>query len=624
MIPILYSPTETTFANNGIGALTDAVSCIVTEQRNGSYELKLVYPIQGIHYTDIRHRSLISAKPNQVDNPQLFRVYAISKTMGGKVTFRARHISYDLSGKQVIPFAASGVVLALQGLISNCTGSCDFTFWTDKTTQGEYRISVPQSIRACMGGNEESILARYGGEYAYDNFTVKLYQQRGQNRGVTIRYGKNLTDLHQEENCANVCTGVLPYWADQDGNLVMLPERIVQGPGEYGFSHERALDCSSHFQEQPSVSELRAYAEQYILDNHIGVPKVSLRVSFENLEKYEGPAAAQRMERVLLCDTVSVVFPALGVDATAKAIEVKYDALRDKVQSITLGDSRPTIADTIVGQQAQLDKKPDADKIQSQIQQQVGQLSGALLGATGGAVRLLDTDGDNYPDTLYIADSADPTQANKVWRFNYEGWGASQNGYNGPFILGASFDSGILADFITAGTLDANLIKAGVLQSLDGNFRFNLQTGEIYVGGYATKADTDSLGGAIDANSADINTVRSELAKITMQSGQLAVELQDIVDNGVSKVKTTTGYTFDSQGLHIAKPGFSTVASRLDHTGLYVTNNGQPVLTANDKGVDAWDLHARNYLIVGDHLRIENYDNGQDANRFALFWLGGA
>lgn len=69
-------------------------------------------------------------------------------------------------------------------------------------------------------------------------------------------------------------------------------------------------------------------------------------------------------------------------------------------------------------------------------------LTAAILGAKGGSVRLLDTDGDGEPDTLYIADSSDPATAQKVWRFNYEGWGASENGYNGPFVLGATFEGG--------------------------------------------------------------------------------------------------------------------------------------------------------------------------------------
>lgn len=83
-------------------------------------------------------------------------------------------------------------------------------------------------------------------------------------------------------------------------------------------------------------------------------------------------------------------------------------------------------------------------------------LTAAILGAKGGSVRLLDTDGDGEPDTLYIADSPDPATAQKVWRFNYEGWGASQNGYNGPFVLGATFEDGGTINAINMNVVNIN------------------------------------------------------------------------------------------------------------------------------------------------------------------------
>lgn len=616
MKPILYAPTETAFNHNGIGILTDAISCTVTEERNGSFELTMQYPMSGIHYAQIMQRSLIKAKPNAVDNPQLFRVYAISRPMKGIITVNAQHISYDMSGIPVLPFSASGIVLALEGLTANAAADCPFTFWTDKTSQGEYSITIPHSMRSCMGGNKESILNRYGGEYAYDNQLIRLYNQRGKNRGVSIRYGKNLTDLTQEENCASVYTAVLPYWLGQDDQLVQLDERIVSAPGTYDFSHIKTQDFSSDFDTAPTQEQLRQRTQQYIKDNQIGVPMVSLTVAYESLENYADYENLKQLERVLLCDTVNVIFPKLNVNATAKAIKLVYDVLGEKVKSVTLGSVRANIADTIVSQNQQIAEKPSL----SQMQSAVNRTTAAILGATGGAVRLLDTDGDKLPDTLYIADNPDPVKAVKVWRWNYEGWGASQNGYNGPFVMGATFDAGIVADFIAAGTFDANLIKAGVLQSADGNFRFNLSSGEIFIGGYATKSDTDSLAADISGNAADIGSLRTEMAKIDLQSGKLAVQLQSVLDNGVDKVTTTTGYTFDADGLHIQKSGHE-IENRLDHTGMYVTRSGETMLQANADGVIATDVKVRNYLVIGDHARFENYNNGTNEKRTACFWL---
>ena len=91
--PILYQPTTTNFNNNGIGKLSACVSCEVTEEANGIFELAMTYPMDGIHFDEIGDRAIIKAKADQFREPQLFRVYAISKPMNGIVTVLAEHIS---------------------------------------------------------------------------------------------------------------------------------------------------------------------------------------------------------------------------------------------------------------------------------------------------------------------------------------------------------------------------------------------------------------------------------------------------------------------------------------------------------------------------------------------------
>lgn len=484
--PILYSATETNFDHNGIGILSDSVSCEVTEEANGSFELAMTYPMDGIHYEDIADRAIIKAKADQFRDPQLFRVYAVSKPMSGIVTVLAEHISYDLSGIPVKPFSADSVALALSMLKSNAVVPCPFNFWTDKDTSAEFSVKMPASIRSRLGGVAGSILAVYGGDYEFDNYTVKLHNNRGLNRGVSIRYGKNLTDIKQDQNCSSVATGVYPYWVNpESGELVELPEKIINAPGTYNFVKIRTVDFSQSFEKKPTEEQLRKKTESYIKNNDIGVPKVSMTISFAQLEQTEEYKHLKLLERVSLFDMVNVEFPALRVSATAKAVKLVYDVLADRVKSVTLGSVRSNIADTIVQQQQEISQLPSKSFLEIAVES----LTKDILGATGGSVRFLDTNEDGEPDTLYIADNPDPTQAVKVWRFNYEGWGASNNGYNGPFRIGASLKNGIVADFITAGTLDAALVNvvniiadniaAGKLQSSDGSTYFDLNKGEI-------------------------------------------------------------------------------------------------------------------------------------------------
>lgn len=470
--PILYSATERYFDHNGLGILGNCVSCEVTEELNGIFELAMQYPMDGIHFDEIVSRSIIKASPDKFRNAQLFRVYHISKpNISGIVNISAQHISYDLSGIPVKPFSAHNAASALIGLKSNAIVDCPFDFWTNKATEADFNLAVPASIRSCLGGVDGSILSVYRGEYEFDNYTVRLYNNRGSNRGVSIRYGKNLTNIKQDENCSNVVTGVYPYWKATEGSgYVELPEKIVNTPGTHDFVKVNVLDFSQAFESEPTVDQLRAHTEAYIREHELGVPIVSLTVSFAQLAQSEEYKHLDLLERVSMGDTVNVEFPALNVSSNAKAVKIVYDVLMDRVKSVTLGSVRANIADTIVEQQKEIQKLPSKSFLELAIES----LTNNILGAKGGSVRLLDTDEDGEPDTLYIADNPDPEKAVKVWRFNYEGWGASDNGYVGPFKMGATFDSGIVAEFITAGTLYGMLLKAGAIESDDGKIRIDL------------------------------------------------------------------------------------------------------------------------------------------------------
>jgi phage minor structural protein len=313
--------------------------------------------MRGIHFGDITVRSIILAKPNPYDDPQPFRVYEITKPMDGVVTFYARHLSYDLDGLVCQPFTASSITDAFSKFISYAAVACPFSFSTDKTTAATMSVKVPETIRTLMGGREGSIIDVYRGEYFFDKFNVRLLNHRGSDRGFVIRYGKNLTDIKQEENCANCYTGVYPYWAGEENNsdiLIQLPERVIAAPGNYDYTRILPLDMSSDFENKPTVSQLRNAANQYISDNNIGEPHVSITVSFAMLGHTEEYSHIAALERVSLGDTVGVHFMAMGILARARCIKTIYDALRDKYISVALGDAKNTFERTLAGQTAAL------------------------------------------------------------------------------------------------------------------------------------------------------------------------------------------------------------------------------------------------------------------------------
>lgn len=592
MKPILYDAGRTSFpagVDNGLGVLADAMSCKVTQELNGQYELELHYPVEGIHYGEIALRAILRATVGPDGKPQPFRVYRIVPGMNGTAAIYARHIAYDLGGYVVSPFTATDAPSAVAAIKSHAMPT-DFPFalTTDKTTVATMSVTVPSSAWGLLGGQQGSLLDVYGGEYEFDEWAVRLLTRRGADRGVSVRYGKNLTDLTQDASCANCYTGVVPYWRSNDVTVTAAP---VYAEGDFGYTRLMPLDLSSSFEQQPTQEQLQAAAASYIKQNRIGVPAVSWDVKLTLLAQSSGYEDVAFLEQIYLGDTVGVYFHRLGVDAKARVNKIVWDCLLDRYDSVALGSVKANIAATIAGQQKEIDAKPSTalvEKISSS-------LAAALLGANGGSVRLLDTNGDGEPDELYIADDPDPTKTKKVWRFNYEGWAASSTGYNGPYTMGATIAGGIQAWMITA----ANLV-AGTIASEQGNFLINLDggtidtsaTGATYKNSDYSQADLDRV------NQINLKAVKPTLAdyeKLDVNGDGTvsitdAVQIRQIID-GTRTVDFTTQWRLridPSDGNNLLK------IYRVYHNNITGADSENIVLSAGFSNVKANSVEAVN------------------------------
>ena len=466
---ILYDHDEEAFTSNGLGALPDAASCTVTEERNGGYEVEMEYPLTGSHFSDIQKRRILYVKPNPYDDPQPFRIYSITKPINGIVTVHAAHLSYDTSGSivKLFPADAGSASAAMSYLKNFSVPSTPFTFFTNVGKSGTMSVPKPSSIRSLLGGSDGSILDTFGGEYLFDKWNISLLESRGSNRGVTIRYGKNMTDLEQEENDTDFYTGVYPFWSSgsEDGGLVTLSanDGIVNAPGNYDFVKIMPLDLSSEdfgkettdsegyttTIEKPTEAELLAAAQKYIANNKIGIPKVSLDVSFVMLAQAEEYKDFARLETVKLCDTVTVEFEKLGVKTTAKCIKTVYNVLTDKYDSIELGEPKSSLAETVSNQGTLIEEASDKSYMERAIQNATDLI---MSGKLGGYVTVTKNE-------IYIADNKDLDKAVKVWRWNSGGLGYSSSGKDGPFGIAMTSDGKIVADYISTGNLDCSVLN---------------------------------------------------------------------------------------------------------------------------------------------------------------------
>ena len=338
--PRLYPPTAAAWDTNGLGALSDCISCVVEETLNGPFELEMQYRLNGLHYADITLRSIILAKPNPTARPQPFRVYKISRPINGVVTINAQHLSYDLSGIVIEPFNAPSLASALEGMKTNAVAENPFEYETDKTVISDFVVSYPSSARSLVAGQRGSLLDTYGGELEFDRYQVKLLSHRGKDNGVTIRYGKNMTDVSQEEDGSGVYTGVYPYWYSEEEGSADLGNSYVPVEGEFDFTRILLLDLTEEFENKPTAEELTQKAQEYISNHDPGVPTISTTVSWYQSREF--------VENVNLGDVVGVYFSRLGISAKAKIVKTRYNALQNRYESVDIGSVRSSIAGTIV------------------------------------------------------------------------------------------------------------------------------------------------------------------------------------------------------------------------------------------------------------------------------------
>lgn len=551
MIPKLYKSSELLFKTNGLGSLADCISCVVTEEVNGAYELEMEYPVNGLHYNELQTGRIVYAKPNETSEPQPFDIKEITSSMDDmSVTIYATHIRYRLNGVPVNPFSAVGIAEALNGLIQHSKFSTPFTVWTDiGNTTTEFKVEEIKTFGSLLGGTDGSILDTFTGStsyaYEFDKYNIKLWKDRGANHGVSIRYAKNLTGCEMETNIESVYTGVLAYYKSDEISLesdIQYVDKHESYPNENIYLY----DCSSEFDSDttPTVEELNNKAKAYIKANDIGTPSVSIDVNFVPLWQTEEYKNVAPLERVSLCDTVSVVFNDLGINASARVNKTEYDVLNERYNEITLGSVKSNMADTV--KQMITDKTGDAlDSKFNTINGKIGSLSSKITqtgktaqealdeavakikGGTNGHV-VLKTNANGETNELYAYDGDTLESASKVLRLNYEGIAGTDNGVSGTYNVAITTDGHINANMITVGELDGAIIKANSIFADRLNLTFGTDT-TMTLGGNTTGAlfkgtgtfELDSVGNFNFKNYADsdYSRLKNKIYTSTFKNG---------------------------------------------------------------------------------------------------------
>ena len=454
----IYLSTETSFENNGLGFLTDCISALVSESLNGDYVLNITYPLNGKLNEYLIEGNIIKSNVGN-NNYQLFRIARVNKDFN-QIEVYALHISYDLLNNMLVDTFPQnlGCQAFGQWLFDHTQYTSGFTFQSDINTSKSARYVRRNPIEAIMGDLDNSMINIFGGEVERDNFTFKLLQSRGQNNHVKLMFGKNITEIKTIVDITSMFTRIMPIGYDG----LLLPERFIDSPLINNYPTPRITKVEfSDIKYDPESTEEGVYtniedayqalrdATQKLFLLGIDKPQITIKIDWLELSKTEQyKNQYQALESVRLGDTITAAL--LDFDYTTKVVKTTYNVLTDSIDKFEIGTIQKSIANTI----NQTDRKLEQISPESILDEAKQNATELLNSALGGYIYL-----DYETGNLYIMDTDNPSTAQKVWRWNLNGLGYSSTGINGTYGIAMTMDGAIVADYITTGTLNTNVIQ---------------------------------------------------------------------------------------------------------------------------------------------------------------------
>ena len=352
--PILYDKDETAFTSNGICRLYDAISVVVSEERNGLFECDFQYPVTGANFEKIQCGRIIYTTHDDTGIPQPFDIVSYSKPINGVVTFHAVHVSYRTSGIVAQAQNINSLDDAFRAMVETAQPSDEmvFTFNADFTSTAYMAAfdNIPRSIRQLLGGIDGSVLDTYGGEYEFDRFNIILHSARGVMRDFRIRYGVNMLDFTDDTDYSGTYTSCIPFWKGADGTgaeIVVYGNRVDSGAVSYnGRNVCSALDLSDKFENAPTTAQLESLARTLMNSRQTALPHQSIKVDFVRLQDM-GFEGLDSLLQCNLCDTITVEFPDYSMAGAFKIVKTVWDALEGRYTAMELGTLSVSLADAL-------------------------------------------------------------------------------------------------------------------------------------------------------------------------------------------------------------------------------------------------------------------------------------
>lgn len=353
MIPILFDPTWLYFNSidmgGGKGRLTDAISCVITEELNGVYELEMQYPTNGRFFAELMQPGLIAAYRPYMDGQTLVRAvepFDIYKRTieNGVLIINAHHISYRFAKCYITDMYNWGTTLSnvLSRWFNTLRPLQNFQPWSvtaDNTgvITGSTDCREVKTAREYLLDDTYSIKKFFNVDFTFRCWSIFAQAHRGENRGVEIRYGKNATQLQVVKDETESMNAIFAYWEGlSNGTKVRAFSDLIQPTPAITPVQALPIDFTDQYDEMPSSATLNAAAARYLEENQPWLAKETATVQF----------IPNKDERIELGDTVSVFYSDGDLHGTMRVVRVKYDSLKEEYTEISLGELQKNYAVT--------------------------------------------------------------------------------------------------------------------------------------------------------------------------------------------------------------------------------------------------------------------------------------
>lgn len=448
----VYEATERLFNHNGLKVLNPLFAQI-TKVDNGDYYIELEDILDNREYYQ---KGMIvrvnTPKTWGVKDYQCFRCDN-PIIQNNRISCKAWHLSYD--SENYIINNASAVDKncndALNHYNDNTDTTSPLTVKSDIATL-ETTVAVRKSLFAVFN----DLVSIYKGHWVRDNFDFKIWSTIGQDRGVVLAYGKNITDIKVEENWDSVCTKILPYVKDGDEEIALdyIESLTEDGLPIYDIPYTKAVEFKYEAKDGENVPSsvnkweewLHEEALKYLEANK--VPKINYTVSakIDNISD--------------VGDIIWVKHPKCNVDIKASVISIKYDAIGERYTSIEFGNFTKQIKN-LANEVATL-VNIDNDK---KIADSSALLHAELNEATSNINSVLSASNViNNGNEILIVDRLPKEEAVYCIKVNSAGIGFSTSGINGTFNSAWAIDGTLNMQAINIINLTASLIKGGTLK----------------------------------------------------------------------------------------------------------------------------------------------------------------